>query len=145
MCSNSSSQLTSSGLRAQGLGYAEIAREVGYANKGTAHKVIAQALEARECQDVDLLRQVELDRLDALQVALWPRAVRGDVPAVLAVLRVLDQRIRLLGLAEVPRKQKPQDAWPSCHGPATVVIHPDDCRYEGCERHGRFADSPTWS
>ena len=35
-------------LRAEGGGYAEIAREVGYANKGTAHKVIAEALEARE-------------------------------------------------------------------------------------------------
>ncbi len=31
-------------LRAQGKAYAEIAREVGYANKGTAHKVISQAL-----------------------------------------------------------------------------------------------------
>ena len=26
---------------------------------------------------------------------------------------------------------------PYCHGPATVVIHPQDCRYAGCERHGK--------
>ncbi len=56
-------------LRAQGKGYAEIAREVGYANKGTAHKVITQALEAREAEDVDLLRQITLDRLEALHRA----------------------------------------------------------------------------
>ena len=32
----------------------------------------------------------------------------------------------------------PKADWPSCQGPATVVIHPQDCRYAGCERHGKF-------
>jgi hypothetical protein len=87
-------------LRAQGKGYAEIAREVGYANKGTAHKVIAQALEAREVQDVDFLRRIAMDRLDALHRALWPAAMTGDVPAVLALMRINDTRCRLRGLYE---------------------------------------------
>ncbi len=100
-----------------------MAQELGYANRGTAHRIVSQALEAREVESVDLLRQLELDRLDALQLAVWPRAMRGEVPAVLAVLRVLDQRIRLLRLAKGWRKQKPPKTWPSCQGPATVVIH----------------------
>jgi hypothetical protein len=58
----------------------------------------------------------------------------GDVPAVLTVLHIVDQRIRLMGLAEPSPKPSRQDAWPSCQGPATVV-----------ERHGRFTDSPTAS
>jgi hypothetical protein len=132
-------------LKTAGWTYQRIAQELGYANRGTVHRIVSQALEAREVESVDLLRQLELDRLDALQLALWTRAMHGEVPAALAVLRILDQRIRLLGLAEVSRKQQPQDAWPSCQGPATVVIHPDVCRYQGCLRHGRFADSPSQS
>ncbi len=73
------------------------------------------------------------------QLALWPRAMRGEVPAVLAVLRVLDQRMRLLGLQPSGRPaRRNEHSWPSCHGPATVVVHPDDCRHTGCARHGSF-------
>ncbi len=64
-------------LRAQGKDYAEIARELGYANKGTAHKVIAQALQAREANSVDLLRTLELERLDAIHAAIWDAAMGG--------------------------------------------------------------------
>ncbi len=126
-------------LRAQGKAYAEIAREVGYANKGTAHKVIAQALEAREVQDVDFLRQIAADRLDAMHRALWPAAMTGDVPAIRALIRINDARCRLLGLYE-HRKQKksPKDSWDNCYGPPTVVINPNDCRHKGCAKHGRF-------
>ncbi len=74
--------------------------------------------------------------------------MQGHVPSVLAVLRVIDQQVRLLGLADLARKAKPKGAWPSCRGPATVVVHSDDCRFHGCERHGRFAEpapSPSQS
>ena len=125
-------------LRAQGLGNPEIAEAVGYSNKGTAHKVIAQALEAREAQDVELLRHLHHDRLESLFAGLWPQAKQGHVPSIMSVLRLMEQQMRLLGLGGAQRKKSPQDAWPSCVGPATVVIHPDDCRHKGCERHGRF-------
>lgn len=54
--------------------------------------------------------QTELDRLDALQVAWWDRAVRGDFRAVLVVLKIMAQRARLQGLdkpAEPSRDQTP--------------------------------------
>jgi hypothetical protein len=44
---------------------------------------------------------VELARLDALQVAHWQQACHGDTRPAQIVLRVIDQRIRLLGLREV--------------------------------------------
>ncbi len=103
------------------------------------HKVISQALEAREAQDVDFLRQIAMDRLDALHRALWPAAMAGDVPAVMALLRINDTRCRLLGLYEHrDRKKSPEDSWDNCYGPPTVVINPHDCRHNGCDRHGRF-------
>jgi hypothetical protein len=126
-------------LRAQGKGYAEIARDVGYANKGTAHKVISQALEAREAQDVDLLRQTTFDRLEALLAGLWPQAMQGHVPSVQAALKTIEQEMRLVGLISGRRKPSPKDSWDNCQGPPTVVVRPDDCRYDGCTRHGRFA------
>lgn len=76
-------------LKTAGCTYEQIAAELGYANRGTVHRIVSEALQARETDSIDLLRQVELDRLDALQLSLWPRAMAGDVPAVLAVLRVI--------------------------------------------------------
>jgi hypothetical protein len=61
---------------------------------------------------VDEYRTLEVQRLDALKAGLWERATSGDVKAVLAVLRVVQQRSRLLGL------DKPES---ETHASATVV------------------------
>lgn len=125
-------------LRAQGMGYAEIAQQVGYTSKATAYRVISAALEAREAEDVDVLRHLVFDRLERLLEGLWPAAMEGHLPSAHAILKILDQEVRLLGLSPDKRKKTPQDDWPSCHGPATVVINPKDCRWSGCDRHGKF-------
>ncbi len=128
-------------LKTAGQTYEQIAQELGYANRGTVHRIVQQALDVREVESVNELRRLELDRLDALHVSLWPQAMEGHVPSVLALLRVMDLRTRLLGLqASGGRKRTPEDTWPSCVGPATVVIHPDDCRHAGCARHGSFSE-----
>jgi hypothetical protein len=44
------------------------------------------------------LRALEVARLDALQVALWPKIEAGDVQAISAALRIIETRARLLGL-----------------------------------------------
>lgn len=41
---------------------------------------------------------VELARLDALQQAVWPEAMNGKVPSVMAALAVHKQRVAVLGL-----------------------------------------------
>ena len=43
-------------------------------------------------------------RPNALQHACWGRAMDGDVKAVGVVLRVMDQRVRLLGLDRVQQE-----------------------------------------
>ena len=114
----------------------------GNTSRATAYNAITHALESRQADSVDHLRRLEFDRLDALHASLWPQAMTGHVPSVLALLRVIDLRTRLMGLAPAggDGKRKPDDAWPSCHGPATVVINPDDCRHAACERHGSFVE-----
>ena len=83
---------------AQGATYEDAAAQAGYASRSGAYKAFWKALDHREAQAVEDHRALELARLDALQVALWDDAINGDVKAVNAVLRIIEQRSRLLGL-----------------------------------------------
>ena len=47
---------------------------------------------------VDNLQHLEGARLDALQQALWAKAMGGDLPAVAAIVRIIQARCRLYGL-----------------------------------------------
>jgi len=67
----------------------------------------------------------------------------GDVRAVMALLRIHDARMRLLGLYPKQARRDPRASWDNCQGPPTVVVRADDCRHEGCERHGKFAIART--
>lgn len=49
-------------------------------------------------EDADVIRQVELERLDRLTEAVWSRATAGDDAAIDRVLKLMDRRARYLGL-----------------------------------------------
>ena len=83
---------------ADGATYEQAAKRAGYATRSGAYKAFWKAVEGREANAVDQARTLELTRLDALQVGLWEQALSGDVKAVNAVLRIIEQRSRLLGL-----------------------------------------------
>lgn len=85
-------------LAAAGHDYATIAQAVGYTNRGTAHRTVMNALKEHTAEAVEELRATEVDRLDALQASIWPEAMAGDTKAVNAVVRIIQQRCRLLGL-----------------------------------------------
>jgi transposase-like protein len=76
-------------MGAAGSTYQQIADELGYANRGTVHRLVRQALEAQQVEIVELLRTVEVQRLDALQASLWPAALAGDVEAATTCLRII--------------------------------------------------------
>ena len=85
-------------LAVEGHSYEEIARQVGYTHRGSAHRAVFKALAEREVQGVEELRQMEMARLEQLHATYWEAAVQGDGRAAALVLRVMDRRIRLLGL-----------------------------------------------
>lgn len=85
-------------LRLAGSEYEDIAREVGYSNRGTAWRAVNKALRERVDGAVDEYRELELARLDALQAACWEKAMAGDIASATLVLKVMGQRSRLLGL-----------------------------------------------
>jgi len=88
-------------LRLAGMDWQSIADRLGYADRGAACKDVARALEtnlAEQSQAADTLREVESLRLDRLQAAAWPSAVKGDLKAIETVLKVIDRRVKLQGL-----------------------------------------------
>jgi transposase-like protein len=99
-------------LALHGRSYDQIAREIGYANRGTVHRVVANALADRLVDGIDELREWEAARLDALQAAAWDKAMAGDVRAVNSVLKIIDRRCRLFGLyGHGPAATPPLRAW----------------------------------
>ncbi len=75
-----------------------IAAELGYATRSGAWRAVQRALsKQREALAGEYL-MLEIQRLDALQVALWGQAMAGDVKAALGCLRIVEQRLSLLGL-----------------------------------------------
>ena len=99
-----------------GSSYQAIADELGYANRGTVYRLVKNALEDRQVETIDELRQLEVERLDALQVAIWDDATNGDVRAVAAVVRIMHLRAKILGLyshtdSTCPHMTKPVMLW----------------------------------
>lgn len=85
-------------LRRAGLTFDVIAERTGYANRASCRRAYERAL-ARVSETVDAndVRQLELDRMDRLQAGLWPRAARGELPAVDRILKISERRDRLSG------------------------------------------------
>lgn len=98
-------------LRARGLPYREIGEQLGVSMQA-AHRLVVTALEALRTETAEAaadLRQLELERLDAMLAGLWEAATTGDTGAVNAVLRLCERRAKLCGL-DAPTKHAPTDA-----------------------------------
>ena len=85
-------------LRTTGLTYDQIAAELGYANRGTVYRLVSEALKAQTVEAVGEHRSLEVERLDKFQVAVWQKAMDGDVSSAAVAARIIMARCRLLGL-----------------------------------------------
>ena len=90
-------------LRRAGLTWQRIAEETGYADHTGAYAAYKRAIKRTMQQPADELREQELDRIDRLQLAAWPQAMKGDTKAILTIVRLMERRAKLLGL-DVPIK-----------------------------------------
>lgn len=85
-------------LRQSGATFDAIAQQVGIADRGMAHKIYKRALARVHAPEVTELRKLEGERLDELQLAIYSKALRGDIKAVQEVRRLMERRARLYGL-----------------------------------------------
>lgn len=90
-------------LRRGGLTFDLIAQRLGYASASGAYKAYQNACNRIVYDDVVETRKVEMDRLDIAQAAIWNNVIQGEVPSVIALLRIMERRAKLLGL-DMPTK-----------------------------------------
>lgn len=77
----------------------EIKAQVGLRDVRQVEAALRRALDAvARGRDADTERRVEVERLDALYRALYPKALRGDATAADRCMRIGEQRLRLLAL-----------------------------------------------
>lgn len=87
-------------LRLMRASYDTIARELGYANKSSAHKAVERALAKVPREAAKELRAQELETLDMAQRALMPSIIAGHLGAVDRLVKLMEQRAKLTGIHE---------------------------------------------
>jgi hypothetical protein len=105
-----------------GRDYDQIAAELGYSSRSGAWRAVQRALRKRREEVAGEYLTLELDRLDALQCAVWDAAMSGDPKAVDAVLKISDRRCELLGLSP-PKGRRRSTKW-ATEARDTVVVDP---------------------
>lgn len=84
-------------LRRQGWLYDQIAEKLGYANKGHAQAAVANLVHEFPREDVEDFRDLEEQRLDEAQKAVWAKVMDGDVRALEVFVKLSERRSRLRG------------------------------------------------
>ena len=87
-------------LRKRGMNYTQIGEKLGCA-RNTACRYVLSELEnlADKCREEAVhVRDIELQRLDALYLKVWEAVEEGDLPAIDRCLRIMERRAKLLGL-----------------------------------------------
>lgn len=82
-------------MRRDGKSLATIAEDLKYPDVAAAAKAFDQAMQMLAIPSVANQRMLERERLDHLQVQLWPLAIDGDTKALDQLLDVLEQRMKI--------------------------------------------------
>jgi len=91
-------------MRRSGLLYAEIAKQLGYADRKSAQRAVMAELNAQGAEDAQVVRAMEAERLDTLFAVQWRKAVKGDGWATRHCIEIMERRAKMLGL-DAPLRQ----------------------------------------
>jgi predicted transcriptional regulator len=92
-------------MRKRGATYMQIAKTLGVADTVVfdyVSKALAR-LNTHTTEELGVLRQMELQRLDSLMFSAWAAAQRGESRAIETVLKIMERRAKMLGL-DAPTK-----------------------------------------
>jgi hypothetical protein len=92
-------------LRKAGVSFVQIAERLGYADHSGAYRAVTAALKKTLKEPAEAVREMELARLDAMILGVWPRARSGDDAAIRSMLRIMERRAAYLGL-DAPVKRE---------------------------------------
>jgi hypothetical protein len=82
-----------------------IAEKLGYASPGHAHDRFLAFMRAYPRDDVEAMRDLELDRIEKTARALEPRIEQGDVRAAEVWNKLSERRAKLMGLDKPERRE----------------------------------------
>ena len=85
-------------LRKGGVDYATIAQHLGYKDQSGAWRAVNRALTATLQEPADELRKLEVERLDAMYLAVATGIRNGNLGAIDRGIRIMERRAKLLGL-----------------------------------------------
>ncbi|MCP4099159.1 MAG: hypothetical protein GY748_23295 [Planctomycetaceae bacterium] len=112
-------------LRKAGASYRSIGRQLGI-SAPQAHRDVAKSIaELKKLgeENAQAVRELEVQRLDAMLLGLWPQARTGHQGSVDRVLRIMQRRASLLGL-DAPARQDVTSGGEQIK--AYAVVSPDD-------------------
>jgi hypothetical protein len=87
-------------LRKAGATFQAIGQALGCSEQ-RAHAIISQELarlNKTRAEEAAAVTRLELERLDALQLGVWQKALDGDLDCIATVVRLMQRRAALLGL-----------------------------------------------
>ena len=90
-------------LRKAGVGFQEIADQLGYKDASGAYRAIRAALRAIIKEPAEEVLALELARLDAMLAGIWLDARKGNVLKIDRALKIMARRADLLGL-DAPKR-----------------------------------------
>lgn len=132
-------------LRLAGYDWFQVAHKLDYSSPYYAEKAVYHWLRKTAEDSKDLSRtkeqlrqesvQQELARLDRLQATYWQDAIEGDIPSATFVLRVIQQRAKLLGLEQTVNAEIVNQV-------NTLVVGGDEASYVGALMRARDSLGP---
>lgn len=93
-------------LFTKGCTYQQIADRVGYANRGTVHRIVTTAFNEQIADDIEVYRRIEYEALNRVLRSCW-EIVESDAP--------VGQKIKALALAGETVMKKAKLLGLDCH------------------------------
>jgi hypothetical protein len=98
-------------LRRQGHTWDAISQRVGYSSPSSSRDAFLRASNRIIRDDLNEVRQMEIDRLDIALSAIWHQIEAGDLLAINTMLKIMDRRSKMLAL-DAPRRLHVQEVVP---------------------------------
>jgi hypothetical protein len=98
-------------LRRQGYTWDAISQRVGYSSPSSSRDAFLRASNRLIRDDLDEVRQLEIDRLDIALSAIWNQIEDGDLMAINTMLKIMERRSKMLAL-DAPRRLYVQEVVP---------------------------------
>lgn len=98
-------------FRKMGMSYEAIGKQLGISGQA-AHQAVLKAMKGvkvRQDKDANIIKLVEYENLDRLQLAAWPGAMKGNHLLIDKVLKIMERRAKMMGL-DAPEKHANTDS-----------------------------------